>query len=95
MTEKNVSPLALECPSCLAKPGDRCTTVNTTRHGKKFGEPTEHLHQPRLLEARVRGRLAKAWDEGYLRGTLDATSDLEPADNPYRASVIPPAEETR
>lgn len=27
---------------------------------------------------------ADAWDEGYLRGTLDATSDLEPADNPYR-----------
>ncbi|GGO86706.1 hypothetical protein GCM10011584_09670 [Nocardioides phosphati] len=24
-----------------------------------------------------------AWEEGYLRGTLDTTSDLEPADNPY------------
>lgn len=31
----------------------------------------------------VEGKEA-AWDEGYLRGTLDTTSDLEPADNPYR-----------
>lgn len=34
----------------------------------------------RLQRARAEG-----WAEGYLRGTLDATSDLEPADNPYEA----------
>lgn len=43
-----------------------------------------YVHGSRALEA----RLAEAWDEGYLRGTLDATSDLEPADNPYRADRI-------
>lgn len=32
----------------------------------------------------LRWGLRDGWDEGYLRGTLDATSDLEPADNPYR-----------
>lgn len=26
---------------------------------------------------------AMAWEVGYIRGTLDATSDLEPADNPW------------
>lgn len=26
---------------------------------------------------------AQAWADGYLRGALDTTSDLEPADNPY------------
>lgn len=40
-----------------------------------------------LIEARAREARADAWDEGYRRGTLDATSDLEPADNPYREEV--------
>jgi hypothetical protein len=36
------------------------------------------------LAARDARVAAEAWGEGYLRGTLDTTSDLEPADNPYR-----------
>jgi hypothetical protein len=40
----------------------------------------------------LRWGLRDGWDEGYLRGTLDTTSDLEPADNPYRdASESGPA----
>lgn len=38
----------------------------------------------RWLAEGKREAAEQAWDEGYLRGTLDATSDLEPADNPYR-----------
>ena len=36
-----------------------------------------------LAEVR-REAAALTWREGYRRGTLDATSDLEPADNPYQ-----------
>lgn len=42
--------------------------------GGKYSDPV-HEH--------IRVALAKAWNQGYLRGTLDATSDLEPADNPF------------
>lgn len=31
----------------------------------------------------VKERCAAAWEQGYLRGVLDETSDLERADNPY------------
>lgn len=37
-----------------------------------------------LFAAREARARADGWDDGYLRGTLDATCDLDPADNPYR-----------
>lgn len=48
-----------------------------THYGLTAGPLCSHV------EAIVRRIVALAWDIGYLRGTLDATSDLEPADNPY------------
>lgn len=42
------------------------------------------------LDRMVREARALGWDVGYLRGTLDATSDLDPADNPYRDPEVTP-----
>jgi hypothetical protein len=39
------------------------------------------------LSASVLAAKAEAWDEGYARGTVDAASDLEPSDNPYREAT--------
>lgn len=41
-----------------------------------------------VADAEKRGQ-ADAWAEGYLRGALDFTADLEPADNPYRTVEKP------
>lgn len=30
---------------------------------------------------------AEAWQEGYVRGTVDMMGDLDPADNPYLAGL--------
>jgi hypothetical protein len=42
------------------------------------------LSHDEVVRAHVRSALALAWESGYLRGTLDTTSDPEPADNPYK-----------
>lgn len=47
-----------------------------------FGEPRQEAR------ALIYRWMSLAWDDGYHRGTLDTTSDLEPADNPFTTNPV-------
>jgi hypothetical protein len=49
-----------------------------------YPDPRHKAHVAGQVQRVVDARCAEVWGDGYLRGTLDTTSDLEPADNPYR-----------
>lgn len=36
-----------------------------------------------VTQFHIRAIQAEAWQQGYIRGALDAEVDMEPADNPY------------